>query len=112
MDSVQGVAVSHLTPPISHLLFVDDTFIFCQASLEAMYCIRNILLTFKKVSGLKINLNKSAMVVSQNVDENRREELARVLGVTVVSKHDKYLGLPTVACCSKRELFASIKDRI
>ncbi|KAL0430601.1 UNVERIFIED_CONTAM: hypothetical protein Sradi_0686100 [Sesamum radiatum] len=75
-----------------------------------MHCIRNILLPFEKASG--INLHKSAMVVSWNVDEDQCLELKRVLGVTVVSKHDKYLGLPTVAGCSKRELFESIKDRI
>ncbi|KAL0409769.1 UNVERIFIED_CONTAM: hypothetical protein Sradi_1911300 [Sesamum radiatum] len=41
-----------------------------------------------------------------------REELARVLGFAVVSKHDKYLCLPTVAGRSKREPFLSNNDRI
>ncbi|KAL0448420.1 UNVERIFIED_CONTAM: hypothetical protein Slati_1398400 [Sesamum latifolium] len=51
------------------------------------------------------------MVVSRNV-EGCQLELASVLGVTVVPKHDKYLGLPTIVGRSKKELFEGLKDSI
>lgn len=46
---------------ISHLLFVDDTLIFCDVDLnEPLLLLRMILIWFETVSGLKINLgNKS-----------------------------------------------------
>ncbi|KAL0451436.1 UNVERIFIED_CONTAM: hypothetical protein Slati_1121700 [Sesamum latifolium] len=44
--------------------------------------------------------------------ESSQVELAGILGVTVVPKHDKYLGLPTMAGRSKKELFEGIKDRM
>ncbi|KAL0447658.1 UNVERIFIED_CONTAM: putative mitochondrial protein [Sesamum latifolium] len=94
MGLIQGVAVSRSAPRVSHLLFVDDTLIFCSATTEAMTCIQQILLDFERALGLKINSHKSAIVFSRNVEENRRLELAGILGVMVVPRHDKYLGLP------------------
>ncbi|KAL0417207.1 UNVERIFIED_CONTAM: hypothetical protein Slati_3552600 [Sesamum latifolium] len=90
-SSIQGVAVSRAAPPISHLLFADDTLIFCKTSTRAMVHLKHILDVFEQASGLKINLHKSAMTVSSNV----AAELAGILGVTVVAKHDKYLELST-----------------
>ncbi|KAL0434825.1 UNVERIFIED_CONTAM: hypothetical protein Sradi_0190400 [Sesamum radiatum] len=52
------------------------------------------------------------MVFIRNVNEGCQMELASVLRVIVLPKHEKYLGPPTVAGCSKRELFEGIKDRI
>ncbi|KAL0406666.1 UNVERIFIED_CONTAM: hypothetical protein Slati_3980500 [Sesamum latifolium] len=109
---IERIAVSRIALTVPHLLFADDTLIFCQASLEALSCIRGILQSFENASGLKINTYKSAMVFSRNVEEDSRFELANILGVTVAPKHDKYIGLPTVVGRSKRELFEGIKDRI
>ncbi|KAL0319750.1 UNVERIFIED_CONTAM: hypothetical protein Sradi_5236500 [Sesamum radiatum] len=90
-------------------------FLFCaealSASTKGLTCVRNILTIFGKASGLKINLLKSDMVVSWSVEVNKKEELAKILGVEVVARHDKYLGLPALAGRSKRELFEGIKDR-
>ncbi|KAL0290520.1 UNVERIFIED_CONTAM: hypothetical protein Sangu_2570500, partial [Sesamum angustifolium] len=99
-------------PQISHHLFADDTLIFCQASTEATSCIRDTLCLFKKALGLKVNMQKSVMVVSRNVDEERKWELAQIIRVVEVLKHEKYLGLPTIAGRSKRELLESLKDLI
>ncbi|KAL0322782.1 UNVERIFIED_CONTAM: hypothetical protein Sangu_1897500 [Sesamum angustifolium] len=40
---IRGVAVARRAPKVSHLLFADDTLIFCQATKEAMRCIRGFL---------------------------------------------------------------------
>ncbi|KAL0448468.1 UNVERIFIED_CONTAM: putative mitochondrial protein [Sesamum latifolium] len=84
VGSIRGIAVSCSTPPISHLLFADDTLIFSEASTEALMCIRTLLSLFENASGLKINLLKSAMVISHNVEMERRQELEQIMGVTVV----------------------------
>ncbi|KAK4382283.1 hypothetical protein Sango_2886600 [Sesamum angolense] len=112
MGSIWGIAVSRSAPLVSHLLFANDTLIFCQSTSEALSCIRGILVAFKKASGLKINSHKSVIVFSRNVEDVRRTELANILGVFVVPKHEKYFGLPTVVGCLKKELFEGIKDCI
>ncbi|GFZ14619.1 hypothetical protein Acr_24g0008090 [Actinidia rufa] len=50
---------------VSHLLFADDTLIFCKADSGEMACLRDILLCFQAVSGLKINLAKSELIQDQ-----------------------------------------------
>ena len=47
---------------VSHLLFADDTLIFCDADLDQMLIIQQVLVWFGVVLGLKINLCKSELV--------------------------------------------------
>ena len=47
---------------VSHLLFVDDTLVFCWANASQIRHIRALLVCFEAVSGLKVNLSKSALV--------------------------------------------------
>ncbi|KAL0462205.1 UNVERIFIED_CONTAM: hypothetical protein Slati_0108100 [Sesamum latifolium] len=43
---------------------------------------------------------------------DQRLALSSIIGVDVVPRHEKYLGLPTIVGRSKRELFEGIKNRI
>ncbi|KAL0444148.1 UNVERIFIED_CONTAM: putative mitochondrial protein [Sesamum latifolium] len=47
---LQGVAVYRQTPRVSHLLFADDTLIFCQATIDAAVCILEVLGTFRRAA--------------------------------------------------------------
>ncbi|KAL0307005.1 UNVERIFIED_CONTAM: hypothetical protein Sradi_6117800 [Sesamum radiatum] len=109
--NIQGTAVCHRAPRFSHILFADDTLLFCQATIEAMECVKEVLFRFERASGLKINMQKSAIVFNKNTDPQVRGILAGRIGVEVVNKHEKYLGLPTVGGRSKREMFVSLKNR-
>ena len=40
---IKGVAVCRNAPCISHLLFADDSLLFCQVSLEEVQCVTDIL---------------------------------------------------------------------
>jgi len=43
---------------ISHLLFVDDTFIFNRVDSDHLHHLRCLVLCFEAVSGLEVNLAK------------------------------------------------------
>ena len=47
---------------ITHLLFADDTIVFCEAKKEALLHLSWILFWFEAASGLKINLDKSMVI--------------------------------------------------
>jgi hypothetical protein len=77
---------------ISHLLFADDTLVFCGANPKHLCYLRALFLHFEVVSGLKINLAKSVLVPVGCVDNV--DGLASILGSGVSSLPLKYLGLP------------------
>ena len=47
---------------ISHLLFTDDTILFCDASREQILSIRLVLTCFQAFTALKVNVGKSEIV--------------------------------------------------
>ena len=76
---------------ISHLLYADDTVMFCDAKSEQMMYLGWILMWFE-VSGLRINLSKSEIIPVGTV--SNVETLAIELGCGVGSLPTTYLGLP------------------
>ena len=86
---------------VSHLLFVDDTLIFCDADSAQISNLRQVFTWFEVVSGLKINLNKSEIVSVGDVPNIKAirdilgcklvvlpmKDLSLFLGVTFKDKH-------------------------
>ena len=77
---------------VSHLLFADDTVVFCEDSQEQMAILSWLLMWFEAISGLSINLNKSETLPVGKVEN--AEVLASELGCKVGSLPSTYLGLP------------------
>jgi len=48
---------------ISHLLFAINTILFCDSSREQLLYIQMMLISFKPITGLKINVGKSEIVL-------------------------------------------------
>ena len=76
---------------ISHLLFVDDTLLFFQASQDQMTYLCWILMWFEAISGLRIDIDKIELISMGCVEHV--EDLATKLGYKVGSLPSSYLGL-------------------
>ena len=94
---------------ISHLLYADDTLLFCKANNDELKFISWILMWFEAVSGLKINLNKSEILPIGPVAN--LEELAIELGCKVGSLPTTYLGLPLGAKHKALSMWDSVEER-
>ena len=95
---------------VSHLLFADDTHIFCNTDPTQIASLRAILARFEEVSGLRINLGKSKLVpigVVHNMDV-----LMGMLGCRQSSLPLRYLGLPLGAKFKELSIWNPILEKI
>ena len=95
---------------ISHLLFADDTIIFCEAKEDQLLYLSYILLWFEASSGLKINLDKSEVISVGNVVN--LNVLAAELGCRMGHIPSTYLGLPLRASHKSKAMWDNIEERV
>ena len=77
---------------ISHLLFVDDTILFHNASREQLLYIQMVLIFFEAITSLKVNVGKSEIVLASDV--GNLNALACTLCCKVGTLPMRYLGMP------------------
>ncbi|CAB4304493.1 unnamed protein product [Prunus armeniaca] len=112
LGRIRGGKVAAEAPVVSHLFFADDSLIFLEAKREVFEEVKGIFATYKKASGQKINLDKSAVSFSSNVTVEIINAARNILQVPVVACHERYLGLPTVVGRNRRSLFLTIQERV
>ena len=95
---------------VAHLLFADDTLIFCDASTSQIEYLWEILSSFEPMSGLHIKLAKSELVPIGEV--TNMGELVAFLGCRWSSLPMTYLGLPLSAKFKDRAIWNSNLERM
>ncbi|KAM6563234.1 hypothetical protein CsatB_023232 [Cannabis sativa] len=109
---LQGLAVSRHSPSITHLLFADDSLLFCQANDRSCGSIKRALDVYHRASGQLLNTDKSVMSFSPNTPEAVKLSFQQILGMPICACHESYLGLPAYSERDKSQLFNNIKERI
>lgn len=94
---------------ISHMLYADDTIIFCEPVAEQIRYIMVILVLFEAVSGLKVNWRKSSLCP---VNEVRQiQSLAGILGCSLEKLPTTYLGMPLGSSHKALEIWDGILEK-
>lgn len=95
---------------LSHILFADDTLIFCNVDHKRIQVLRVVLLCFEVELGLKMNLGKSKMVTVEELWNIIC--LANLLGCKFASLPWKYLRLLLGASFIAKTIWDGVVEKI
>ena len=93
---LHGVSISRNGPQITHVLFADDSSLFCKACSSECHTIKEILQIYEVALGQKINCEKSSIFFSTNTPSSTGDEIRMLLNTTSTETFEKYLGLPPI----------------
>ena len=94
---------------ITHLLFADDTLVFCEDTEDQMAYLSWILAWFEAMSELSINLDKNSLIPVGRVENV--ENLAIELGCKIGYLPTEYLGLPLGAKRNASSVWDGVEER-
>ena len=110
--SLEGFSLCKFGPKISHLLFADDSLLFCRVMVEDVSKILEILGKYERASGQKLNADKTTIFFDGNVSDEAKLQVQSLLGVPKIKEYEKYLGLLAFMGRRKRASFNYIKDQV
>lgn len=111
-DLYRGYRVNRWAPSVSHLMFADDLLLFDTLDNHTVDSLQDILQTYAKWSGQQANLNKSSILFSKGVDEDRKVEVATRLGVKQMQTDDKYLGFHLLKPSHRINSYDFLSDKL
>jgi hypothetical protein len=80
-------------PPITRLLFADDSIFFAHSDSQSVEALKDALDTYCEASGQKINLLKSSIFFGKKCPDNVKTSMKLEVNNEIL--HDTYLGMPT-----------------
>ncbi|KAM6601123.1 hypothetical protein CsatA_020732 [Cannabis sativa] len=110
--NLRGLKLTRHAPSISHLLFADDSLLFCEATNSSAIAIKKVLDIYHEASGQLLNTAKSVMSFSPNTLQSAQNFFHQTLGMPISDCHERYLGLPAFSERDKKEMFSDVKERI
>uniref|UniRef100_A0A803QQI1 Reverse transcriptase domain-containing protein n=1 Tax=Cannabis sativa TaxID=3483 RepID=A0A803QQI1_CANSA len=91
---IHGCKVANGAPRVSHMLFADDNYLYCKATVTEAVHIQNILHSFELASGQQVNLAKSLIFFSTNTDSMMEQQLCTLLQMQEAAEVLKDLWVP------------------
>ena len=107
---INGYSLCRNSPRLTHLLFVDDSLLFCKATIEECQRVLDILDVYGKYSGQQINRSKTTIFFSKSTKVEFRNQIKLALGVPEIIQYEEYLGLPLLVGRNKKTSFNYIKE--
>lgn len=109
---ITGGSTSYSGPCVSHLLFVDDSILFCVENVVETECILWILQKYEVASGQCVNLEKTGLFFSPHMPQHMKNYIKRRFGAGESTNMEKYLGLSAVVGRSRKQAFSYLLKKI
>uniref|UniRef100_A0A803PF51 RNase H type-1 domain-containing protein n=1 Tax=Cannabis sativa TaxID=3483 RepID=A0A803PF51_CANSA len=108
---IHGCKVANGAPRISHMLFADDSYLYCKATLQEAQRIQELLHKFESASGQQVNFAKSSIFFSLNTDHPTQMQICNYLHMAVADEGSFYLGLPSTMSRNKTSVLGFLRDK-
>lgn len=108
----KGIKICRRAPVISHMLFADDSYLFCKAETEEALKVLEVLTVYEQASGQRINRGKSTVFFSANVIQYNKDMICQALQINEADNSSKYLGLPNILERNKSVVFGYLRDKV
>ena len=82
--AISGFSLCKNGPKITHLFFVDDTLLFCRATINDLDAIQRILSLYEQASGQKLHREKTFVFFSKSTPKGRKLEILDLFEVSEV----------------------------
>ena len=109
---IHGFSLCWRGPKLTHLLFMDDSLLFCKATMEECGKVLEILNMYEVTLGQKVNRSKTGLFFSKFTSAEIRHGIKEALGVPEIMQYERYLGLPSFVGKGKKASFSYIKERV
>ncbi|KAM6545081.1 hypothetical protein CsatB_025817 [Cannabis sativa] len=109
---LNGVKVSRIATPITHLFYADDAIFFCKANGSNANALMQCISQYEDWSGQKVNKQKSGVVFSPNTSQRCKDELKNMIGMNCLRRDEKYLSNPFFFSANKRKDFNFLKEKM
>lgn len=76
---LHGVKIYRRALVISHMFFADDSYFYCKADTGETRKVMELLDTYEKASGQKVNKDKSSIFFGTNIIQYNREKICQLL---------------------------------
>ena len=109
---MQSLLKTYMGYCLAHLLFADDSFIFCQAIERECQHLLELLSRYEQAFGQAIKRQKTTLFFSRNTKTEVKVAIQGMRSARIMENREKYLGLPMVGGKSKVNTFKELGEKI
>uniref|UniRef100_A0A803QCK5 Reverse transcriptase domain-containing protein n=1 Tax=Cannabis sativa TaxID=3483 RepID=A0A803QCK5_CANSA len=107
-----GCRVARGAPMVSHMLFADDSYVFCKANENEAQNVLRLLHRYELASGQQVNFAKSSVFFSNNITVAVHDRLCGLMRLNAASDDSFYLGLPSIMGRNKNAILGFLKEKL
>ena len=111
-EDIHGFLINRRSPILTHLLFTDDSLLFCRSNVDECEKVLEVLHVYEQSSRQQINKAKTTVFFSKSTMEEERQRIKNILGVEEIRSYEKYLSLPSLVGKNKKASFNYIKEKV